>query len=263
MPTAPLHSVCRWCFPGQSLEELCATARALGIASVELLSVDELSTLTRYDLQCALVSHTTATLDDGTKVGGIERAWNRVEHHDALMAVTVPHLEALAAAGARQVVCFSGNRAGLDDDTGMANCVAGLRRLAPVAEDLGVTLALELLNSKVDHPDYMCDRTAWGVAVCEQVDSPALRLLYDIYHMQIMEGDVIATIRRHHRWISHYHTAGVPGRHELHGAQELNYPAIAAAIRATDYTGFIGHEFLASDGVDPLDALRHAVALCS
>ena len=160
--------------------------------------------------------------------------------------------------GIPNLICFSGNRRGLDDAAGAENTAAGLRRVARAAEEAGITLVLELLNSKVDHPDYQCDRTEWGVKVCTWVNSPRVKLLYDIYHMQIMEGDLIRTIQTHHTWFGHYHVAGNPGRHEPDDSQEINYPAVYRAIRETGYDGFIGVEFVPS--VEPVAALRAAAA---
>jgi hydroxypyruvate isomerase len=159
------------------------------------------------------------------------------------------------------VITFSGNRAGISDAEGRDNCIAGLRRVAKAAEDAGVTICMELLNSKVDHKDYQCDHTAWGVEVCKGVESPRMKLLYDIYHMQIMEGDIIRTIRTHFQYLGHYHTAGNPGRHELDDAQELQYRPIAKAVADLGFTGFFAHEFGATR--DPLTSLRQAVELCT
>ena len=161
--------------------------------------------------------------------------------------------------GIPALICFSGERAGLDDQAGLEATVEGLQRMAGAAEAAGVTLVLELLNSKRDHPDYQCDRAAWGAEVCRQVNSPRVKLLYDIYHAQIMEGDIIETIHAHREHFGHYHTAGCPGRHELDSRQELHYPAILAAIRQSGYTGWIGHEFLPTG--DPLSGMRQAFGL--
>ncbi|MES1168769.1 MAG: TIM barrel protein, partial [Oleiharenicola lentus] len=171
------------------------------------------------------------------------------------------HLKATAEAGFPNLICFSGNRDGMSDAQGLENCAVGLKRIMPLAEKLGVTVCMELLNSRVNHKDYMCDRTEWGVELCKRVGSDRFKLLYDIYHMQIMEGDVIATIQRHHQYIAHYHTAGVPGRHELDENQELFYPAIMRAVMDTGYQGYLGQEFVPR-GPDPLAALRAGVEIC-
>lgn len=233
----------------------------LGLSGIDLVTPEEITILRKHDLECAIVTFPTGKNRAGETVGGIENAFNRSENHDALAAIYEPHLRAAAAAGAERVICFSGNRAGISDEEGLENCAAGLRRILPLAEKLGLVLVMELLNSKIDHPGYMCDRTAWGVALCEALGSGNFGLLYDIYHMQIMEGDVIRTIRESHRWISHYHTGGVPGRNEIDATQELNYPAIMRAIKETGFTGYIGQEFLPT--AEPFSALRRAVEICS
>ncbi|MEI6106392.1 MAG: TIM barrel protein [Opitutae bacterium] len=254
------QSVCQWCYKKLSLEELCVAAAGMGLQSVELLQPNDFPVLKAHGLICAMVSYPTAKLGE-VSVGGITKAWNRREHHDALVTVYEAQLQATAAAGYPNLICFSGNRDGLSDAQGLENCAVGLSRILPLAEKLGVTVCMELLNSRVNHADYMCDHTEWGVALCQRLSSPRFKLLYDIYHMQIMEGDVIATIQRHHQHIGHYHTAGVPGRHELDENQELNYPAIIRAIMDTGYPGFVGQEFMPR-GSDALAALRAGVAVC-
>lgn len=256
------HSVCRWPYEDIPLDTFCAEAREIGLESVELLMPGDFPTLERHGLTCAMVSFPTGAAPDGEVVGRIERSFNRPEHHDTLVAIYEPHLKAAAAVGARQVICFSGNRQGMTDEQGLEHCAAGIRRLLPLAEKLDITLCMELLNSKVEHPDYMCDHSAWGVELCRRIDSGHFRLLYDIYHMQVMEGDVIATIRQHHQWFSHYHTGGAPGRNEIDETQELYYPAIMRAIADTGYQGFVGQEFVPAR-TDKLASLRRAVAICS
>jgi hydroxypyruvate isomerase len=194
-------------------------------------------------------------------VGPIPKSWNRLEYHDALVPAYEAHLQATAEASFPNLICFSGNRDGMSDTQGLDNCAVGLKRIMPLAEKLGVTVCMELLNSRVNHKDYMCDRTEWGVELCKRVGSDRFKLLYDIYHMQIMEGDVIATIQRHHQYIGHYHTAGVPGRHELDENQELFYPAIMRAVMDTGYQGYLGQEFIPR-GPDPMAALRAGVEVC-
>lgn len=256
------HSVCRWCYDAIPLEELCIAAREIGISSVELVMPTDLPLLVKYELECAMVSFPVGATTDGTKVGQIEKAFNRLEHHDTLIEIYRPHLQAAAAGGAKNVICFSGNREGLSDEEGLQNCAIGLRRLLPLAAELGLTICMELLNSRIEHPDYQCDHTEWGVALCELLDSPNFGLLYDIYHMQVMEGDIINTIRKHHRHIKHYHTGGSPGRNEIDATQELNYPAIVKAIADTGYQGYLGQEFIPVAG-EPLRSLREAVQICS
>ena len=256
------HSVCRWCYNGIPLENLCIAAKDIGISSIELVMPDDIPLLEKHGLTCAMVSFPTGKTASGIEVGGIEKAFNRLEHHDTLAEIYGPHLRAAAAAGAKQVICFSGNRDGLSDQEGLQNCATGLRRLLPLAGQLGLTICMELLNSKIDHPDYQCDHSAWGIGLCEALGNANFGLLYDIYHMQIMEGDIIRSIRDHHRYFSHYHTGGCPGRNEIDATQELNYPAIMRAIADTGYQGHVGQEFIPL-GKDPLASLRQGVEICS
>lgn len=256
------HSFCRWCYQGIPLENLCIAAKEIGISSIELVMPEDLTLLKKYDLTCAMISFPLGKTPDGIEVGRLEKAFNRLEHHDTLVAIYEPHMRAAAAAGAKQVICFSGNRDGLSDVQGMENCATGLRRLLPLARELGLTICMELLNSKIDHPDYQCDHSAWGISLCDMLESENFGLLFDIYHMQIMEGDVIRTIRTHHRYFTHYHTGGCPGRNEIDETQELNYPAIMRAIADTGYTGYVGQEFIPL-GDDPLASLRRGVEICT
>jgi hydroxypyruvate isomerase len=245
------QSVARWCFASTPIDDLCRLAQSLGLVGIDLLGPDEWEVPARYGLQCTM----------GNSFGTIPVGFNRLEHHDRLVADGEAYLPRAAAAGVRKVVVFSGNRAGLSDAEGIANCVTGIRRLIPAAQRHGVVLCMEMLNSKVDHRDYHADRTAWAVEVARGVDSPHFRLLYDIYHMQVMEGDVLATITRYQPFIAHFHTAGVPGRHELDGAQELNYRGIAQAIADSGYDGVFAHEFIpVRDGAA---GLRQAVESCT
>jgi hydroxypyruvate isomerase len=244
------QSVCAWCFPGMTLPALCELAKRLGIGSVELLDEDQWREPAQHGLTCAVANGP----------GGITQGWNRPENHDRLVSRSEELLPRIAAARIPQMIVFSGNRAGLSDADGLAHCADGLRRIMPLAERTGVTVIMELLNSKVDHRDYMCDRTAWGVELCKRVGSDRFRLLYDIYHMQIMEGDVIRTIEESHPWIAHYHTAGNPGRSNLDDTQELNYRAICRAIRQTGFTGWVAQEFMPRG--DAAAALEAAVRTC-
>ena len=254
------QSVCQWCYSTMPLDELCAAAAGMGLQSVELLQPKDFPTLKAHGLICAMVGNPTSKV--GTvEVGGITKAWNRREHHDALVTAYEAQLQATAAAGYPNLICFSGNRDGMSDAQGMENCAIGLKQILPLAEKLGVTVCMELLNSRVNHHDYMCDHTEWGVALCQKLSSPRFKLLYDIYHMQIMEGDVIATIQRHHAHLAHYHTAGVPGRHELDEKQELYYPAIVRAILETGYQGFLAQEFIPRNA-DAMAGLRAGVEIC-
>ena len=255
------HSVCRWPYEDIALDAFCAAAKDIGLESIDLLMPEDFAALEKHGLTCAMVSFPTGTTPEGELVGRIERAFNRLEHHDTLVSIYEPHLKAAAAVGARQVICFSGNREGMDDEQGLENCAIGIERLLPLAEKLGIILAMELLNSKVEHPGYMCDHSAWGIELCKRISSEHFRLLYDIYHMQVMEGDVIATIRENHQWFSHYHTGGAPGRNEIEERQELYYPAIMRAIADTGYQGFVAQEFVPTRP-DKLESLRRAVAIC-
>lgn len=256
------HSVCRWCYDDIPLEELCVSAKGMGIRSIELVETKDFQMLEKHGLTCAMVTFPTTLTDDGVKVGMIEKAFNRLEHHDALVAVYEKTLNECAAVGAKQLICFSGNRDGMSDEEGMKNCAVGLKRILPLAEKLDIIVCMELLNSRLDHPDYMCDHSAWGIALADRIGSPNFKLLYDIYHMQVMEGDIIATILAKHTYFSHYHTGGVPGRNEIDATQELNYPAIMKAIVDTGYTGFVGQEFIPK-GADKLLSLRQGVGICT
>ncbi|CCH02288.1 Xylose isomerase domain protein TIM barrel [Fibrella aestuarina BUZ 2] len=245
------HSVCRWCYSKISLEDLCKAAKSIGIKSIELVGPEEWPTLQKYGLTSALPWGAGKGITDG---------FNDPKLHDELVASYEGIFPKLKAAGLTTVICFSGNRRGMSDEVGIENCAKGLKRLMPSAEKYGITMIMELLNSKVDHKDYMCDHTAWGVKLCKAVGSERFKLLYDIYHMQIMEGDIIRTIRDSSPYIGHYHTGGNPGRNEIDETQEINYPAVMKAIVATGYKGFVAQEFIPKR--DPLTSLREAVNLC-
>ncbi len=246
------HSVCRWCYNDIPFEDLCKAANAIGLASIELTGPDEWPILKRYGLTAAM---------GWSAEKGITEGFNNPALHDELVTRYTELIPKAAAAGITQLICFSGNRRGLADEKGIENCAVGLKRLMGVAEQYKITLAMELLNSKVDHHDYQCDRTEWGVALCEKIGSDRFKLLYDIYHMQIMEGDVIATIRKHAKYISHYHTGGVPGRAEIDDTQELNYPAIMRAIVETGFKGYVGQEFIPRRP-DKIASLKQGVTIC-
>lgn len=251
------HSVSRWCFDSTPLEELCAKCHLLGISGIDLLSLAEIPVAQSLGIECPI----TASHPDEDGIGSIEKGFNKLAYHPALRAIYEKLIPAAAQLGVQQVICFSGNRDGISDEQGLKNCAQGLAPLIPLAEKHGIILVMELLNSKVDHPDYQCDCTPWGAALCERIDSPHFKLLYDIYHMQIMEGDVIRTIRTYHQHISHYHTAGVPGRHEFDATQELHYPAIAKAIASTEFDGFVGQEYVPTTE-DPFEFLPTAIKQC-
>jgi hydroxypyruvate isomerase len=245
------QSVSRWCYSHIPLEQLSEHAARIGLRGVDLLQPDEYEVPRRYGLICTM----------GYAGGGdIGKALNRVENHAAIEAGFRTNIPLAAKAGVPNVITFSGNRAGMSDEEGARNTITGLNRVKKIAEDHGVTICLELLNSKRDHHDYMCDHTAWGAAVVQEVGSPNVKLLYDIYHMQIMEGDLIDTIRRNVQWIAHFHTGGVPGRHELDGTQDVQWDAVMRAIADAGFRGYVAHEFVPTG--DPLESLRKAVDLC-
>lgn len=246
------HSVCKWPYGDIPLEEFCQAANEIGIESIELQGPEEWPILEKYGLTCAMPW--------GAGLG-IEQGFNDPELHDELVEDFNKIIPLVADAGYDKIICFSGNRNGMDDQTGLQNCTAGVKRLMKTAEQHNVTVCMELLNSKVNHPDYQCDHTVWGVELCDRVGSDNFKLLYDIYHMQIMEGDVIRTIRDYSDYIAHYHTGGVPGRNELDESQELYYPAIMEAIIETGYEGFVGQEFIPTWD-DPIKALEHGVNVC-
>jgi len=243
------QSVCRWCYGRIQLPELAKAARAIGYQSIELLSLEEFPTVKEAGLTCAMLR--CASIPDGL---------NRRENHERIERELRRNIEFAAAEGIPNVICMSGNRRGMADEEGLDHCVEGLKRMLGFAEEKRVTVCMEGLNSKVDHRDYMYDRTRWGVALARKVGSPRFKLLYDIYHMQIMEGDVIRTIREAKDYIGHYHTGGNPGRNEIDESQELNYPAIVRAIQATGYTGFLGQEFIPRR--DPLTSLAQGFRIC-
>ena len=246
------HSVCSWCYPDLSLDELCLLAKDIGLVGIDLIGPKGWPTLKKHGLISTMCNGAELSLTEG---------FNHTEYHPQLIANYTRQIELVAAAGYTNLICFSGNRNGMDDETGLQNCVAGLKQILPLAEEKGVVIQMELFNSRVDHPDYMCDNTAWGIELCKRLDSPNFKLLYDIYHMQIEEGDIIRTIRENHRYFGHYHTAGVPGRHEIEENQELFYPAIMKAIVETGYEGFVAQEFIPTRE-DPTESLRKAIALC-
>ena len=256
------HSVCKWCYPKNSIEEIATAGKQFGLVSIELLDPADIVTAQKNGLTCGLVNFARGKTDAGVTVGGIQKAWNRLEHHDALVATYSKRIEETKALGLDNIICFSGNRDGMDDEEGQANCATGLKRILPLAEKNGITITMELLNSAVNHKDYMCDRTAWGTSLCDMIGSEQFKLLYDIYHMQIMEGNVIKRIKDNHQYFSHYHTGGVPGRHEIDETQELNYPAIVRAIKETGYSAFLGQEFIPARE-DKLASLKQGVEICT
>jgi hydroxypyruvate isomerase len=246
------HSVCRWCYKDIPLDTLCRQAKDIGIGSIDLVEVGDFPTLRKYGLICAMVTGVPGMINDGL---------NQPENHARIAEFFNRTIPIVADAGFPNMICFSGQRRGLSDEEGMKHCADGIRKFIGLAEKRGVTVCMELLNSKVNHPDYMADHTAWGVALCKMVGSERFKLLYDIYHMQIMEGDVIRTIQDHHACIAHYHTGGVPGRHEIDDTQELFYPAIMRAIVGTGFKGWVAQEFVPARP-DPIASLREGIHIC-
>jgi hydroxypyruvate isomerase len=247
------HSVCRWCFDSIPYEEFCIAVKEIGIPAIDLVQPKDWPLLQKYGLyssMCYVAGDISLTNGFADPV-----------YHDKLVAQYLEVIPLMKKAGYTDVICFSGSRRGMDDETGLNNCVKGLQRILPLAEKNGITVQMELLNSKVDHKDYMCDRTPWGVALCKKTGSPNFKLLYDIYHMQIDEGDVIRTIKDNHDFIGHYHTAGVPGRHEINESQELYYPAIMKAIVDTGFKGYVAQEFIATDK-NKIASLKQAIIIC-
>ncbi|WP_231427922.1 hydroxypyruvate isomerase family protein [Pedobacter sp. Leaf250] len=246
------HSVCRWCFDTLDMETLCIEAKKIGIKGIDLVGPKDWPILKKHGLESTMCNGAEINLVDG---------FNDETFHQTLIKNYSNMIPLVAAAGYKNLICFSGNRRGKDDETGWNNCVKGLKQILPLAEKHGVVLVMELLNSKINHKDYQCDKTAWGVELCKRLGSENFKLLYDIYHMQIDEGDVIHTIKENHRYIAHYHTAGVPGRNEIDENQELNYPAIMRAILGTGFKGFVAQEFIPKNA-NKLASLKQAISIC-
>ena len=248
------HSVCQWCFGNIPLETLAAKVKAMGLMGIDLIGPKDWPILKKYGLESTMCNGAEISLTEG---------WNDTQYHGQLVANYMKHIDLVSAAGYKNLICFSGNKRDIDDEVGLKNAAKGLKRILSHAEKKGVIIQMELLNSKVDHKDYMCDNSTWGVALCKAIDSPNFKLLYDIYHMQIDEGDVIRTITDHHEYFGHYHTAGVPGRHEIDESQELFYPAIMKAIVATGFQGVVAQEFIPVNREnDGLNALEKAIQIC-
>ena len=257
MPTDKLkgninHSVCRWCYNGIPLDELCAKAKEIGIKGIDLCGPKDWPTLQKYGMHSPMCNGAEINLVDG---------FNDKQFHEKLIKNYTEMIPLVEKNGYTNLICFSGSRRGKDDETGWSNCVEGLKPLVALAEKHNVVLVMELLNSKINHKDYQCDRTSWGVELVKRINSPNFRLLYDIYHMQIDEGDVIRTINDNHQYICHYHTGGVPGRNEIDETQELYYPAIMQAIVATGHKGYVAQEFIPKYE-DKIASLRKAVQIC-
>ena len=246
------HSVCAWCFGQLSIEELCLAVKTIGFGAIDLVGPKNWAILQKHGIFSSMCNGAEINLVDG---------FGEKKFHEKLIKNYEEMIPMVAKAGYKNLICFSGNRRGMDDETGLANSAEGLKKIIGLAEKHGVILQMELLNSKINHKDYLCDKTPWGVELCKRVGSPNFKLLYDIYHMQIDEGDVIRTIQTSNQFIGHYHTAGVPGRHEIDDTQELYYPAIMKAIVATGHKGYVAQEFIPAKE-DKLKSLKDAIILC-
>lgn len=249
------HSVCRWCYNQVPLEEFCAAVKKMGITAIDLVGPKDWPVLQKHGLFSSMCNGAEINLVDG---------WNDKKFHAQLIKNYTDMIPLVAKAGYKNLICFSGNTRGIDNETGWNNCAEGLKQIMSLAEKNNVMIVMELLNSKINHKDYQCDKTAWGVELAKRVGSPNFTLLYDIYHMQIDEGDVIRTIRDNHKYISHYHTGGVPGRNEIDDTQELYYPAIIKAIIETGFKGYVAQEFIPKRDTNEarLASLEKAVQIC-
>jgi hydroxypyruvate isomerase len=246
------HSVCRWCYGDIPFEHLCAGVNKIGFGAIDLVGPKDWPVLQQHGLFSSMCNGAEISLTKG---------WNHTEYHETLIKSYTEHIDLVAKAGYKNLICFSGNKEGMDGETGIKNCVTGLKQILGHAEKQGVIIQMELLNSKINHADQMCDNTKWGIELVKQIGSENFKLLYDIYHMQIDEGDVIRTIQDGHAYFGHYHTGGVPGRHEIDETQELYYPAIMKAIVATGYKGYVAQEFIPAKA-DKLKSLKEAIKIC-
>jgi hydroxypyruvate isomerase len=246
------HSVSPWCYSELTLDQLCITAKEIGITGIDLCGPKDWPTLKKHGMHSPMCNGAEINLTDG---------FGDTQFHDTLVNKYTEIIPLVAAAGYTNLICFSGSRRGKDDETGWKNCEAGLKRILPLAEKHKVVLCMELLNSKIDHKDYQCNRSSWGAELAKRISSDNFKLLYDIYHMQIDEGDIIRNITAHHQYIAHYHTGGIPGRHEIDDTQELYYPAVMRAIVATGFKGYVGQEFVPKQQ-DKIASLRKAIQIC-
>ena len=253
------QSVCKWCYGNIALEDLAKQAKKIGLVGIDLIGAEGWDVLKKYDLISTMCYGDL----EGKSARSLTNGWCDRRFHKDLIIHFTRHIKQVANAGWTNLICFSGNRRDIRDEEGMENCIKGLNKIIPIAEDHGVVLHMELLNSKVDHSDYMCDNSIWGVELCKRLGSNNFKLLYDIYHMQIMEGDIIHTIRENHMYYGHYHTAGVPGRNELDEKQELFYPPIMKAIKDIGFKGYVAQEFIPRDKTNNgINSLKKAVEIC-
>ncbi|MCM4168830.1 endonuclease 4 [Arenibacter antarcticus] len=246
------HSVCYWCYGNIPLEDFLKSLNNLGVKAIDLMGPKDWPLLKKYNIHSSMCNGAEISLTEG---------WNDPKYHEILIKNYTEMIPKVAEAGYTNLICFSGNRRGLDNEQGLKNCVEGLKQILPLARQHGVIILMELLNAKVDHEDYMCDNSEWGVALCKALDSNNFKLLYDIYHMQIMEGDIIRTIKKYHPYFGHYHTGGNPGRNEINETQELYYPAIMKSILETGYKGFVAQEFIPTWD-DKIAALKEGITIC-
>lgn len=250
------HSVCWWTYNFLSLDELCKVVKQIGFSAIDLLAPKEWPVAQAHGIYSSMC-YTAGKVS-------LTEGFNHTEYHEQLIKDYLEVIPMMAKAGYKNLICFSGNRNGMDDETGLKNCVTGLQKIMPLAEKNGIIIQMELFNSKINHPDYMADKSAWGVELCKRLGSENFKLLYDIYHMQVNEGDVIHTIKENHQYFGHYHTAGVPGRNEINETQELYYPAIMKAIAETGYKGYVAQEFISTGKTneEKVAALKDAVKRC-
>lgn len=249
------HSVSRWTYQDLTIEELCQLVKRLGFGAIDLVGPDDWPVLKKYGVDSSMCNGAELNLTDG---------WGDLQFHETLIERYHHHIDLVADAGYTNLICFSGNKRGMTPEQGLDNAERGLKKILPHAEKRGIVLQMELFNSKIDHPDYFADSSAWGIALCKRLQSPNFKLLYDIYHMQISEGDIIRTITNEHQYFGHYHTAGVPGRNEIDETQELFYPAIAKAILATGFKGYLAQEFVPSPETmeGKIQSLNDAIGIC-
>jgi len=246
------HGVCHWSMNPLTIEELCIGVKEIGFSAIDLIGPDNWHILQKHGVDCSMCNGAELGIPDG---------WNDPNNHSELIKRYEEVIPLVAKNGYKNLICFSGNRRGMDDEVGMKNCAEGLKKILPLAEKHGVIIQMELLNSKVNHKDYMCDKSPWGVELCKMIGSENFKLLFDIYHMQIDEGDIIRSIQNNHQYFGHYHTAGNPGRNELDENQEIYYPAIMNAIVDSGFKGYVSHEFIPKSK-DKLAALAQAVQVC-
>lgn len=246
------HSVCRWCYASIPLEQFCQDVKNLNFSAIDLVGPKDWDTLKKYGIFSSMCNGAEISLTNG---------WNNKQYHATLIKNYTDMIPLVSKAGYKNLICFSGNRNGMDDETGIVNCVEGLKQIIGLAEKNKVIIHMELLNSKINHKDQMCDKSAWGIELCKRLGSENFKLLYDIYHMQIDEGDVIRTIQNNYQYFGHYHTGGVPGRNEIDETQELYYPAIMKAILKTGYKGYVAQEFIPAKE-DKIASLKSGVEIC-